>query len=74
VLNVAQWRRLDRRFRVHLMAHVVLGQAAVVPFALAGLTLILGTGGGPYLTVPAVISSFGAAIYNAWVLLVEIIR
>ncbi|HZU19259.1 MAG TPA: hypothetical protein VFD01_22005 [Candidatus Dormibacteraeota bacterium] len=36
VLNVAQWRRLDRRFRVRLMVHAALGQAAVLLFAPAG--------------------------------------
>ncbi|HLH68113.1 MAG TPA: hypothetical protein VKY90_03580 [Candidatus Dormibacteraeota bacterium] len=56
------------------MVHVALGQATVVLFALAGLILVPGTGGGPHLTVPAVILSLGAAIYNARVLLVEIIR
>jgi hypothetical protein len=74
VLNVAQWRRLDRRFRVHRMVHAALGPAAVLLFALAGPTLLLGAGEGRYLMAPAVLSSFGAAIYNAWVLLVEIVR
>jgi hypothetical protein len=55
------------------MAHVALGQAAMTLFALAGLTLILGSGEGLYLMAPAVLLSIGAAIYNAWVLLVEIV-
>ena len=40
----------------------------------AGLSLILGAGGGLYWLVPAMVLGFGGAVLNAWVLLVEIVR
>jgi hypothetical protein len=48
--------------------------AFALPLVAAGLTLILGAGGGLYWLVPAMILGFGGAVLNAWVLLVEIVR
>lgn len=48
--------------------------AFALPLGAAGLTLILGAGGGLYWLVPAMILGFGGAVLNAWVLLVEIVR
>lgn len=53
---------------------VVSTQLATVPMIIAGASLFTGSGGGLYWTVPGVIASFLAAIYDAWVLLVEIHR
>ncbi len=55
------------------MPAVVLA-AFALPLVAAGLTLILGAGGGLYWLVPAMILGFGGAVLNAWVLLVEIVR
>ncbi|HUL85588.1 MAG TPA: hypothetical protein VLX89_08770 [Actinomycetota bacterium] len=48
--------------------------AAVAPLAIAGISLIAGSGGGLYWLVPAVILQLAVAVMNAWVLLVEIVR
>ncbi len=61
----------QRRFRG--VPAVVLA-AFALPLVAAGLTLILGAGGGLYRLVPAMILGFGGAVLNAWVLLVEIVR
>jgi hypothetical protein len=45
-----------------------------VPLVLAGATLVAGDGGGLYWTVPALLAGFAGAVFNAWVLLVEILR
>jgi modulator of FtsH protease len=47
---------------------------AVLPFAIAGASLIVDRGGGLYWTVPGLVCVFFAAAINAWVLLVEIMR
>jgi modulator of FtsH protease len=47
---------------------------AVLPFAIAGASLLAGRGGGLYWTVPGLVGVFFAAAINAWVLLVEIMR
>jgi hypothetical protein len=47
---------------------------ATVPCTLAGLSLILHWGGGLYWLAPAAVLGIVGAVYNAWVLLVEIVR
>jgi len=76
ILLVSRLRHLggpieQRRFRN--VPAVVLG-AFALPLVAAGLTLILGAGGGLYWLVPAMVLGFGGAVLNAWVLLVEIVR
>ena len=44
------------------------------PLVAAGATLVAGAGGGLYWTVPALVAGFVGAVFNAWVLLVEILR
>jgi hypothetical protein len=55
-----------------LQATVDLGGA--LPFAIAGLTLLLGSGGGLYWALAGVILATVGAMINAWVLMVEILR
>lgn len=52
----------------------VLTLLAIVPFAVAGISLLAGGGGGIYWIVPGICGSFVLAITNGWVLLVEILR
>jgi hypothetical protein len=40
----------------------------------AGVSLVVGAGGGLYWTLPALLAGFVGAVLNAWVLLVEILR
>jgi hypothetical protein len=47
---------------------------STVPSAVGGLSLAIGTGGGLYWLVPGLVFSFVGAVYNGWVLLVEILR
>ena len=47
---------------------------ATVPCTLAGLSLIAHWGGGLYWLVPTALLGIVGAVYNAWILLVEIVR
>jgi hypothetical protein len=47
---------------------------ATVPCTLAGLSPTLHWGGGLYWLVPTALLGIAGAVYNAWVLLVEIVR
>jgi modulator of FtsH protease len=60
--------------RGSIAARITLGQLAVAPVAIAGVTLLVGSGGGLYWIVPAVIFAYVSALANAWVLLIEILR
>jgi len=67
-------RLVPSEYRRLLMVRIVAGQAAILSFLLAGATLLLHSGGGLYWLLPGVILASAAGIYNAWVLLVEVVR
>jgi modulator of FtsH protease len=55
-------------------ARMALGLAAATPLIIAGVTLAADGGGGLYWVAPAVLFSYLAALANAWVLMIEILR
>jgi hypothetical protein len=57
-----------------LTGRIVLTQMAVLPLLAAGLSLLLGAGGGLYWLVPGVLFCLVLAVLDAWVLLIEILR
>jgi hypothetical protein len=57
-----------------LVRRIVLAQGAVLPLLIAGVSLLLLTGGGLYWLVPAIVLCLVVAVLDAWVLLVEILR
>jgi hypothetical protein len=60
--------------RMWMASRVLTSQAATLPMIIAGISVLVGRGGGLYWTVVGVITSFSAALIDAWVLLVEIQR
>jgi hypothetical protein len=52
----------------------VVGLSAPLLFAIAGFTLGTTTGGGLYWWPAAVVVSYLGALFNAWILLIEILR
>ncbi len=65
---------LLRQFLWRSVMVVVLGQAASLPFMIAGALLLAGHASGLYWLVPGVTFSFIAGVLNAWVLIIEIVR
>jgi modulator of FtsH protease len=57
-----------------LILQVVLAQFAAIPLIAGGVSLMLGFGGGLYWLVAGTVFSFIAALIDAWVLLIEILR
>jgi hypothetical protein len=57
-----------------LIPWFLIDQFATLPFAVAGASILAHRGGGLYWLAPGVIFAFGGGIFNAWVLLVEILR
>jgi len=66
--------RSDHQSPIEYGIELGLMQLAIVPFVIAGVSLIAGAGGGLYWAVPGLVFVFVAAADNAWVLLVEIVR
>jgi modulator of FtsH protease len=52
----------------------VLGLGGAALLAVAAITLAVEAGGGLYWWPPAVLAAYAAALLNAWVLLIEILR
>ena len=74
LLQLRNWRSLDPSFRRHFVPRVVFGQAATLPFVVAGISLLSWGAEGLYWLVAGVVLSFVVAVLDAWVLLVEIHR
>ncbi len=51
-----------------------LGILSTVPLVVAGVSLVLGAGGGLYWVLGELVVGFAVSIYYAWVLLIEILR
>jgi hypothetical protein len=60
--------------RAVLVGRIAMAQLAVLPFLVAGASLLLRAGGGLYWLVPGVVLCLVVAVLNAWVLLIEILR
>ncbi len=65
---------MERKYRQQLTAQIARGQAATLPFIIAGAATIARGAGATYWLVPGVVLSFVVAFNNAWILLIEINR
>jgi modulator of FtsH protease len=73
VTDVGTWRMTPVKFRRRLM-FLSFGLAATLCTIIAGVSLLAQAGGGLYWLVPAVLLALLAAMTDAWVLLIEIMR
>jgi modulator of FtsH protease len=73
-LDVHTWRLTDELFRRQVLVLSPVGFIAAVCTAAAGATLLAHTGGGLYWLLPAILLAYSAALMDAWVLLIEIVR
>jgi hypothetical protein len=60
--------------RANLAIRAVISFAATVPFALAGVSILARTGGGLYWVLAGALGAYLAAMFGAWVLVIEIRR
>ncbi len=74
ILSRRRGRVLEKQRQLPYTIRIALLLASVVPFVIAGGSLIAGVGGGLYWLVPGVVFSYASAIVDAWVLLIEINR
>lgn len=56
------------------MLRALVSTAATLPLVAGGIQLVLGLDGGLYWVAAGVLISLAAAVWNAWVLLIEIMR
>jgi modulator of FtsH protease len=74
MVNQLRAAHLPNAPRYWMVTRVLAHQMGSVPLVAAGVTLMLGEGGGLYWLAAGAVLSFCAGIINAWVLLVEIQR
>ena len=56
------------------LSRIAVTQCAVLPIMFAGLSMIIGRGGGLFWLGAGVLVAFGGSVYNGWILLVEVVR
>ena len=56
------------------LSRIAVTQFAVLPLMIAGLSMIIGTGGGLFWLGAGVLVAFAGSVYNGWILLVEVVR
>ena len=74
LLHLRNWQSLEVYLRWNFVGRVVLGQAATLPFVVAGIAVLSWGVGGLYWLVAGMILSLVTAVAEAWILLVEIHR
>jgi hypothetical protein len=80
MLTITVWSQFNQRRRnrkdpmLWTVSRMVSTALATVPCTIAGISLVAEWGGGLYWLVPAALLGIVGAVYNAWVLLVEIVR
>src|SRR5260221_3786771 len=67
-------RKIDPRYSGYLWFRAALNLCATLPFAIAGVTVLTGNINGLYCILPATRLSIIVAMYDAWVLMIEINR
>jgi modulator of FtsH protease len=64
----------EKAYKKHYRLNLILSQAAVLPYLASGAVFLARGEVGLYWLIPAFFFSFGKALADAWVLLVEINR
>ncbi len=72
--RLRDWGTMRTDLRGPFVLRVVLGQVATLPLVIAGVAVLLVGPGGLYWLMAGTIFSILAALFEAWVLLVEINR
>ena len=68
------WQTMRPDLRGPFVLRVAMGQIATIPAIVAGIAVLAGGLGGLYWLVAGMVFSILAALFEAWVLLIEINR
>jgi hypothetical protein len=74
LLRLRSWRAMRPDLRRAFVLRVALGQIATLPLVVAGIAVLAGGLGGLYWLVAGMVFSILVALFEAWVLLIEINR
>jgi hypothetical protein len=65
---------MERQYKKLFLLNLVLDQICTLPYAIGGISLLYSGEAGYYWFAAAFIFSYVKAIWDAWVLLIEIMR
>jgi len=74
LLRLKGWQAMELDLRRAFVVRVAGGQVATLPFIAAGIAVLAGGLGGLYWLVAGMVFSILVALFDAWVLLIEINR
>jgi hypothetical protein len=74
LLRLRSWRAMRQDLRQAYVLRVALGQIVTLPLVVAGIAVLAGGLGGLYWLVAGMVFSMLVALFEAWVLLIEINR
>ena len=74
LLRLRSWRVMRPDLRQAFVLRVALGQIATLPLVVAGIAVLAGGLGGLYWLVAGMVFLMLVALFEAWVLLIEINR
>ncbi len=74
LLRLKSWRAMRPDLRQAFVLRVALGQIATLPLVVAGIAVLAGGLGGLYWLAAGMVFSILVALFEAWVLLIEINR
>jgi hypothetical protein len=74
LLRLRGWQAMGSALRQAFVVRMALGQVATVPYVAAGVAVVTGGLGGLYWLVAGMVFSILVALFDAWVLLIEINR
>ena len=74
LLRLRSWRAMRPDLRRAFVLRVALGQIATLPLVVAGIAVLAGGLGGLYWLAAGMVFSILVALFEAWVLLIEINR
>jgi hypothetical protein len=73
-IQIAAYQEQKVRFLGYHILRVCLGQLALLPTIVAGISLLAGSGGGMAWLAFGLVMSIVVGVFDAWVLAVEIVR
>jgi hypothetical protein len=73
-LDLSILHATDKEYKRHYMRMILLTQLATLSYVISGIVTLVCGEEGAYWLIPAVVLSFGKAVLDAWVILVEIHR
>ena len=73
-LDLRNYYKTDKQYKRDYLLNIFLNQIAIIPFIICGITILSVGDNGVYWIVAAFVFSFIKAVFDAWVLLIEINR